>query len=126
MDRRILPRQSRLAGFTLIECLVAIVLVNVGIVALMGATSVGARAALASRQRAAALRTALNRVDVLLARGCTSAASSGDTAAAFAPRAVEQWRVTDSVSGVREVRDSVSYLGADPAHPVVVHARTIC
>jgi|SRR6185503_3226602 len=121
------PRaRTRPPGFTLIECLVAIILVNVGIVALMTATTFGARAVLASRQRAAASRTALNRVDWLLARGCSGAASSGDTAAAFAPNAAERWSVTDPAPGIREVQDSVSYVGADPAHAVVIRARTLC
>lgn len=126
MDSR--PRTPSLArpGFTLVECLVAIVLVNVGIVALMSATTVGARAVLASRQRAAGLRTAVNRVDLLLARGCTPPLASGDTTAAFAPGAVERWSLVEPVPGVREARDSVSYLGADSAHTVAVRARMLC
>jgi Tfp pilus assembly protein PilV len=120
------PRFAPRTGFTVLESIVAMVLVNVGILALMSATTVAARAGLASHQRAAARRTAMNRIEWLSAQPCATAPTSGDTTADVAPGSIERWRVTIPMSGIREITDSVGYPLRDSVHWVFVTARVFC
>jgi prepilin-type N-terminal cleavage/methylation domain-containing protein len=106
--------QHRRSGFTLVEALVAVVVVGVGIVALMSASSSVTRmigrgkmettTALAASRRMEALRSA---AEATLPRCANPAFTSGGPV--MAGGVAEQWEVAAS-GKVRPVRVTVTYL----------------
>lgn len=115
------PRPRRRLGFTLVELLVALLLVEVGLLSLTGTTLVLIRERSAMRARAAAIRAASNRLEILAAGPCEAASG-----AAIGPSTIrEMWDVQLVPNAVRELRDSVVY-GADSAHAIVLRTRLPC
>jgi len=108
-------------GFTLVELLVALLLVEVGLLALTGTTVVLIRQRTAVRARAAAIRAASNRIQLLAAGPCDAA--SGEASEANGVR--EIWDVRLIPNAVRELRDSVTY-GSDSARAIVLRTRLPC
>src|SRR6185437_12389126 len=92
-------------GFTLIEVIVAVVLVDVGLLALVAGCSILVRATGDARARTEAARAADNRLARLGALACR--ASVGGSSAG--PGSIESWTVVTSPTGMRELRDSVSF-----------------
>ena len=116
-DRPRRPRQ----GFTLVELLVALLLVEVGLLSLTGTTLVLIRERSAVRARAAAIRAASNRLQFLATGPCEAASG-----AAVGPSTIrELWDVQLIPNAVRELRDSVAY-GADSGHAIVLRTRLPC
>ena len=107
-------------GFTLVEVLVAVLLIDVGLLALVGASAVLVRQTNALRLRNEALRTAANRLQQLGAGPCatTSGALSADVLR-------EDWSATQQ-SGVLDVRDSVTFPLGTAAHGVVLETKLPC
>ncbi len=99
----------------------ALLLIDVGLLALTGTTAVLIRERSAVRARAAAIRAASNRLQLLAAGPCEAA--TGVAAGASAIR--EIWDAQLIPNAVRELRDSVIY-GADSAHAVVLRTRLPC
>ena len=115
------PRPRRCLGFTLVELLVALLLVEVGLLSLTGTTLVLIRERSAMRARAAAIRAASNRLEILAAGPCEAASG-----AAIGPSTIrEMWDVQLVPNAVRELRDSVVY-GADSGHAIVLRTRLPC
>jgi prepilin-type N-terminal cleavage/methylation domain-containing protein len=113
-------RSSR-AGFTLIEVLIAVVLIDVGLLALVAGSAVVVRRAAEVSTRSAALRTASNRIQTLGATRCaaiTGGASSGGID--------EAWSVTLEPNHVRELRDSVQFTVAGVPRSVALVTRLPC
>lgn len=114
-------RPRRRLGFTLVELLVALLLVEVGLLSLTGTTLALIRERSAVRARAAAIRAASNRLQILAAGPCEAASG-----AASGPSAIrEMWDVQLVPNAVRELRDSVVY-GADSGHAIVLRTRLPC
>jgi len=120
------PRGVRLAlrrGFSLVELLVALIIVDVGLLALVGTTVVLVRERTELRARSAAIRAASARLEWLGAGPCRP--TSGSTAASWQP--AEQWSVELTANATRELTDSVTFgVGGDGAHVIVVHSRLPC
>ncbi|HEU4787849.1 MAG TPA: prepilin-type N-terminal cleavage/methylation domain-containing protein [Gemmatimonadaceae bacterium] len=115
------PRPRRRLGFTLVELLVALLLVEVGLLSLTGTTLVLIRERSAVRARAAAIRAASNRLQFLAAGPCEAASG-----AAIGPTTTrEMWDVRLVPNAVRELRDSVVYR-ADSEHAIVLRTRLPC
>src|SRR5215468_9923919 len=93
------------AGFTLLEVLIALVLIAVGMLALVGSTAVLVRQTAEIRARSAAVRAAANRLQQLGIARCASA--SGGQTGAYGIH--ERWAVDVGSNGLRELRDSVTY-----------------
>jgi Tfp pilus assembly protein PilV len=109
-------------GFTLIEVVVAVVLIDVGLLALVAASAVLVRQTTELRVRSAALHAATNRLQLLGASACV--ATSG---AAAGPLSIhEWWSVVLQPNGVRELRDSVTFSVGIAEKTVVLRTRLPC
>ena len=115
-------RRPPRTGFTLIEVMVAVVLVDVGLLALVAGCSILVRAMGDTRARTNAARAAESRLARLGALAC-AASTDGSSASA---RLSEHWTVRTDPAGIREVRDSVSFmLRAGPSF-LVLRTRVPC
>jgi len=110
------------SGFTLLEALIALVIINVGLLALVASTAVLIRQTGEVRARSAAVRTAANRLQQLGATTC--APISGSAAGAFSIR--ETWSIEVQQGGVRELFDSVTYTTPSGPRSVVLRTKLPC
>jgi Tfp pilus assembly protein PilV len=105
-------------GFTLIEVLVAIVLIHVALLSLVAASAMLVRRSTETRVESAALEAASNRLETLGAGPCV--ASSGTATGPFGLR--EEWSANLVPPAALAVRDSVSY--GTPSRPRAIVLRT--
>jgi Tfp pilus assembly protein PilV len=111
-------------GFTLLETLVALLLFQVGMLAVAATGAVAAREVAAARRAAEARAAARNRIESLRPAVCASAASHASTV--VAPGIEEHWRVGIAGSS-RDVTDSVVYtLPAGRRGTLVLRAAVLC
>lgn len=108
------------SGFTIVELLVATVLVQVGLLATVAASAVLVRAVRDEESRWAAVQLASSRIERLGAATCASVAGNATSGEGVH----ESWRMTVS-AGVRDIRDSASY-GPNGARAVVLESRAPC
>lgn len=108
-------------GFSLIELLVALIIIQVGLLALAGTTLVLVRRRTEHRARVAAIRAASNRLEWLGAGPCQSTTGSAHPAA----QVLERWSVQLGANGTRELTDSVTFGPAD-VRAVVLRTRLPC
>lgn len=116
-----LLRLSSRRGFTLVELVVAVLLIDVAVLALVAGSAVVVRRDLEVRTRDRAARAAANRLQMLSALPCAS--SLGDTALAAGLH--ELWTATRSAS-TRALRDSVSFPLGDARRAVVLETVIPC
>jgi Tfp pilus assembly protein PilV len=109
-------------GFTLLEVLIAVVLIDVGLLALVASTALLIRQTAELRARSAAVRAAANRLQRLGAATC--APTSGTASGAFGIR--ETWSIAVAVDGVRELSDSVTYTTPTGVRSVVLRTKLPC
>ncbi|HEY9225575.1 MAG TPA: hypothetical protein VIP11_02935 [Gemmatimonadaceae bacterium] len=109
-------------AFTLVEVLVAVVLIDVGLLALVAGSAVLIRQTTEMRARGAAVRVAANRLQLLGATACV--ASTGSTRGPFGIH--EYWSVDPPTEGVREMRDSVTYASPAGERSIVLATRLPC
>lgn len=108
------------SGFTIVELLVATVLIQIGLLATVAASTVLVRAVRAEESRWLAVQFAADRLERLGTTACAPVAASASSSDGIR----ESWRVTVS-SGVRDMRDSVSY-GPGSARSLVLESRGPC
>jgi prepilin-type N-terminal cleavage/methylation domain-containing protein len=116
------PLRHTRSGFTLVEVLVALFVINVGLLALAAGSAVVIRQTTQSRARARALRIAANRLETLSAGLCSAAA--GSAVGAFSTR--EEWSVALPTPETRDVRDSVAFDVQGATYSVVLRTRIPC
>jgi Tfp pilus assembly protein PilV len=122
MPRRSREHTSTRPGFTLVELLVAILLIDVGVLAMVSATAMIARHQVALRTRIAAAQLAANRIQRLTAAPC--AVSTGS---ATAERGiVEYWGAELLPNAERDLRDSVVFTVDGVERATVVRSRAPC
>src|SRR5688572_19592480 len=92
-------RGCRRRGLTVVEVLVALVLVSVGLLGMAGTASLSLRSTTTSSRELRALREVERRLAILSAAGCEGAANGEDVAAGDAPRV--SWRVEAATRGTR-------------------------
>jgi type II secretory pathway pseudopilin PulG len=109
-------------GFTLVEVLLAVLLIDIGLLALVGTSAVLVRQSNALRLRNSALRAANNRVQQL--GGGLCAATLGVNVTPDGVR--EEWSADPLTDGFLDLRDSVSFLIGTAAHAVVLRTRVPC
>lgn len=119
---RIRTRLRARRAFTLLEVIVAVVLIDVGLLALLAATAVLMRADTDARARLDATRAADARLARLGAMTCDSSAAG----AAGGHARSEHWSATLPPAGVRELRDSVSFSMHGSTSFVVLSTRLPC
>lgn len=110
------------AGFTLVELLVAVLLIDVGLLALVAGSAVVVRRQGDVRTRTVASRAAANRIQLLAASACAAASGTSNVS----PGIVERWAVELEPNGVRELRDSVTFVLSGTEHVVVLRTRVPC
>src|SRR5262245_16450379 len=108
-------------GFSIVELVVAMMLVAVGLLSLVGANAVFVRRRNEARQRLAAAAAAANRVARLSSTPCRPA--NGTESGAFG--ITEHWSVELRANATREIVDSVRF-GASPIGDVVLRTRLPC
>lgn len=115
-----MPLRARPA-FTLLELLVALVVISAGLLALVGATTmlVGRQTELHARFTAGEL--AGNRLQLLAASACASRAGT-----ASLPAFTEYWSETDAGASLRELRDSVTYAAFGTLRAFTLTTRLTC
>ncbi|MEP6618209.1 MAG: hypothetical protein ABJE47_02795 [bacterium] len=105
------PSRSRpRAGITVVEVLVALMLVTVGMMAIAGSSALALRSAHDSARRREAAQRATTRLAQLAAAGCPSA-SSGSSADSTR-QLFEHWWVVSRANGVAILTDSVDWTSA--------------
>jgi Tfp pilus assembly protein PilV len=109
-------------GFTLVELLVAVLLIDVGVLAMVSGTAMIARRQVEMRVRIAAAQTAANRIQRLIAGPCIAAAGSATVQRGI----VERWNTSLLADTQRDLRDSVSYIVNGIERSVVIRARAAC
>lgn len=120
MDARIVRRPCK-RGFTLVELLVALVLLDCAILALVGTLALLSREIAAATAKSRALTAAQARIARLAASSC-GASRSG--ALEGPPR--EWWTDRPTASRTRILVDSVEYQARGVSRAVVLRTRAPC
>jgi len=106
-------------GFTLLELLVAILLVDVAILAIVHTQAIVVRNRNDMRARSAAVNAASTRVEQILASPCAAASGS-----AILPSSAEFWS-SNLDATTREISDSIEF-GVSARHRFVLRTRSAC
>jgi Tfp pilus assembly protein PilV len=112
------------AGFTLVELLVAVLLIDVGLLAIVASGALIVRQTNESRAHAAAVRMALDRLESGSAAFPCAATSGSRTSGS--PRLAENWSVRLLPTGDREIVDSVRFPTTAGSRVVVLRTRATC
>jgi prepilin-type N-terminal cleavage/methylation domain-containing protein len=99
------PPHAR-AGFTLVEVIVATVVLAVGLLALTGAGAAIVRLERRGDRLAHEAAVAETRLELLRAEGCSAVSGTSDLG-----HLVERWTVMALSNGVREIVDSITDAG---------------
>ena len=100
----------------------ALVLIQIGLLALVATSGVLVRQLTTVRARTMAISTASNRLQLLGASRCVATTGSYNGPADL----VERWSVELQPSGVRELRDSVTFTALGRIHSIVLRTRLPC
>jgi Tfp pilus assembly protein PilV len=109
-------------GFTLVELIVAILLIDVAILGVVAGTSVAVRRTLESRTRTVAGQTASNRIQTLAADSCVAVTGSSSGATGMA----EQWSARPLPNAQRELWDSVVFTLSGVERRIVLRSVVPC
>lgn len=112
-------RSSR-AGFTLVELIVAIIILTIGVLGLAGSAAVVTRQIGSGNQLTIAAGVSQSRFETLAAQTCANATGGPVTTRGI----TENWSVTGS-GQTRIVRDSLSYVVARRGARFVIHESVI-
>jgi Tfp pilus assembly protein PilV len=110
------------AGFTLLEVIAAIILIDVGLLALVAGSAVLVRQTSELRARSAALHVASNRLELLGAAGCAGA----DGRALLSNGTKEHWSAAVESNAVRELRDTVTFFVGTASKSLVLRTKIPC
>lgn len=121
-DRAGHPR--RRSGLSIVELLVALVLLGVGLLGVAGASARAiAVSGKAARERRAAQRAA-DRIAVLASQGCSGARSGMLVDSTFG--ATERWSVSASAAGVALVDADVRWTAQGGARSLTLRSAILC
>ena len=109
-------------GFTLVELIVAILLIDVAVLGVVAGTSIAVRRTLDSKARMLAGQTASNRIQLLAADACAALTGSTTTSGGM----VEQWSARLLPNAQRELWDSVVFHVAGTERTVVLRSVAPC
>ena len=111
--------RSRRSGHSLVELLVAIILIDAGLLAVVQTHSVVVRQRNEIRARASAVAAAASRLEQLVAAPCAPASG------AFASRDYSEMWFVRPIAQTREISDSVTF-GDGAAHHVALRMKLTC
>ena len=98
-------------GFTIVELIVAIMILTVGLLSLASTAGSMTRIMAASSRQTVAAQVAQSRIDSLSSIDCTTLAKAGATSGSSTVRGVtETWTVTDGAN-VKFLTDQITYKG---------------
>ena len=103
------PPGSRRSGFSIVEVIVAMMIVSVGLLGIAGSTTLALRTTFDAARRRDAAERAQSRLALLAAGGCARAASGSATDRTLG--IAERWTVRVS-NNFQQVTDSVTWVGA--------------
>jgi Tfp pilus assembly protein PilV len=109
---------------TVVEVLVALVIVSVGLLGAAGSLAIATRALTRVRNEQAATTHAVSRLAVLAAAGCDRASSG--TAAPGRDGMEERWIVEHSRSNVALLASRVEWQERNRAHALVLRSAVLC
>jgi len=110
-------------GFTLVEVLVALVVVTVGLLGVAGASALALRASSAALRERATVTRMRTRLALLSAAGCANAAGGQLSL----PAGLEdRWTVDPAVNGVRLVELRGEWDDVDHRRSVVLRSALLC
>ena len=112
------------SGLSVVEVLVALVLVAIGLLGIAGSSAIALRAALAAAGEHRATRQATSRLALLSASGCRLARSGAATDTNRQIR--EQWIVTSPAGGYTIATDSVDWLDGRGRHSLTLATAIKC
>jgi Tfp pilus assembly protein PilV len=112
----------RRAGFTLVELLVAILLLDILVLGTIATSALAVRRYAAGRGREQAVASATSRIELLRLMPCGTQASGTDSG----PGMVGHWSVTQRAPHQRALRDSVTYQAPGGARQVLVEVQLPC
>lgn len=115
-------QDRRRAGLSIIEVLIALVLVAVGILGIAGASALALRTATASTLEHRAQRRAELRIAELSARGCGGASAGGDSAVSV----FDRWSLTTIANGGALLDEVVSWPASGGTRRLIFHTALIC
>ena len=110
------------AGFTLVELMIAVLLVDVGLLALVAGSAIVVRRQNELRVRALVARTASNRLQLLASAPCLATSGSATVERGI----TETWIAVVGPNGIRDLSDSVAYTLNGMARGAVLRTRTSC
>jgi len=120
-------RPPRLAGarhgFTVVEVLVALVIVTVGLLGVAGASASALRASNAALRERGALARARSRLALLDAAGCTAAADGRQSLSAGLE---DRWSVAPATNGVRLVEVRTEWDDVGHRKSVLLRSALLC
>jgi Tfp pilus assembly protein PilV len=96
------------SALTVVEVLVALMLVSVGLLGMAGTSALALRTATTAARERSAIRRAESRLAILAAAGCERASSG----ALQIPGGREQWSVAPPRAGIAFVEASADWLGS--------------
>src|SRR5512140_3406891 len=96
-------RRHRRDALTVVEVLVALILVSIGLLAIAGSTTLALRTTLDSAHRREAAQRIASRFAQLEAAGCSAATGGMVTDASRS--LTEQWLITSRVNGLATITD---------------------
>ena len=115
---------SQREGVSIVEVLLALVLVSVGMLAMAGSSALALRAAGAADQEHRAVRLAALRMARLSAAGCDAA--RGGTAAEDRAGFSERWEVGSVLNGAATVQLRVAWRQGGAARSLVIESALLC
>ena len=117
-------RPRRRSGFSIVELLVALVLLSVGLLGVAGASARAiAVSGKAARERRAAQRAA-DRIAVLASLGCSAARSGTLVDSTFA--VTERWTVSPGAAGVALVDADVRWTAQGGIRSLALRSAILC
>jgi Tfp pilus assembly protein PilV len=112
------------AGLTVVEVLIALMLVSIGMLGIAGSTTLALRTAHDAAHRRAAAQRIESRFAQLSAMGCARATAG---AAADSARSIsERWSVSAAANGFTMLADSVSWMSARGRISFVLTSAIVC
>ena len=117
------PRRTRRRGFTVVEVLVALLIVAVGLLGVAGSSALALRSASAAMREQSAVARARTRLALIESGGCGSAVSGENH---LATGLVDRWTVGPLTSGVRLLDASADWDDVGRRRTVILRSALLC
>jgi Tfp pilus assembly protein PilV len=116
--------QRNRSGLSVVEVLIALMLVSIGLLGIAGSSALALRSTLDAAHHRHATSLATSRLAQLSATGCTLAANGSATDAPL--QIAEQWTVASRSNGFAIITDSIHWMSAQGPRTLAVTSAIIC